>query len=299
MLSPVTSDMATIPRLNGVIRLLEDGRVPITAFVSPPTAENAVTLATLAYDGVVFEMEHNPYDIKRAPRLPAVHAEPAPDRRARDAGAAVTPLVRIPPNGGEMSQWLAKQVLDIGVYGVVWPHVSTVEEAYNAVAACRYPRPHGARATNPPGSAATLPRRAPATGVSRSRSTTPGRRLAARPGRRDPRRHHVRGGEGDRQPAPDPEGGPRHRRRAHRGRGPVAEPRLPPAVRAPDRRLRDDGDPAICSEHNVPCGHPHVDAQNAAAVIEAGYRFLVAAPVRSYGGLDMCRKLTGRERPSG
>ena len=48
---------------------------------------------------------------------------------------AVAPFVRIPPNGGEMSQWIAKQVLDIGVYGIVWPHIDTVEDAYNAVAA--------------------------------------------------------------------------------------------------------------------------------------------------------------------
>jgi len=37
-----------------------------------------------------------------------------------------------------------KQALDIGVYGVVWPHISNVEQAMNAVAACRYPRPQGA-----------------------------------------------------------------------------------------------------------------------------------------------------------
>ena len=31
---------------------------------------------------------------------------------------AVTPMVRIPPNGGEKNQWLAKQALDLGAYGV-------------------------------------------------------------------------------------------------------------------------------------------------------------------------------------
>ena len=40
----------------------------------------------------------------------------------------------------EKNQFLAKQALDLGCYGIVWPHISTVEEAYNAVAACRYPR---------------------------------------------------------------------------------------------------------------------------------------------------------------
>lgn len=46
----------------------------------------------------------------------------------------VTPLARIPANGAEMNQSFAKQVLDRGVYGVIWPHVATVEQAYNAVA---------------------------------------------------------------------------------------------------------------------------------------------------------------------
>ena len=53
-------------------------------------------------------------------------------------------MVRIPPNGIEMNQWIAKQVLDQGVYGILWPHISTVEEARSAVAACRYARPAGA-----------------------------------------------------------------------------------------------------------------------------------------------------------
>ena len=47
---------------------------------------------------------------------------------------AVTPMVRIPPNGGEHNQWIAKQVLDIGVFGIIFPHVSSVEEAWNAYA---------------------------------------------------------------------------------------------------------------------------------------------------------------------
>ena len=46
-------------------------------------------------------------------------------------------MVRIPPNGIEMNSWIAKQVLDIGVFGIIFPHVSSVEEAWNAVGACR------------------------------------------------------------------------------------------------------------------------------------------------------------------
>ena len=72
----------------------------------------------------------------------------------------VVPMVRIPPNGGEMNQWIAKQVLDIGVYGIVFPHVSSVDEAWNAVRACRYPRLPEVPLYNPPGIRGDAPTRA-------------------------------------------------------------------------------------------------------------------------------------------
>src|SRR5262249_17593618 len=50
----------------------------------------------------------------------------------------------------------------------------------------------------------------------------------------------------------------------------------------------------ICQEQGVPCGHPHVDPGNAARLVEAGYRFLMAAPTRSYAGLEAALKHTGR-----
>src|SRR5436305_152646 len=51
-------------RLNNVIGLLEQGKVAITAFM-PPAVESAIEFATSAYDGVVIEAEHNPYDIRQ------------------------------------------------------------------------------------------------------------------------------------------------------------------------------------------------------------------------------------------
>ncbi len=69
-------------------------------------------------------------------------------------------MVRIPPNGGEMNQWIAKQVLDIGVFGIIFPHVSTVEEARNAVGACRYPKLPKSPLYHPPGIRGDAPARA-------------------------------------------------------------------------------------------------------------------------------------------
>jgi len=55
--------VADIPRLNGVIRALESGKPAFTTF-STAEIDAAQAIAAAPYDGVVFEMEHNPYDIK-------------------------------------------------------------------------------------------------------------------------------------------------------------------------------------------------------------------------------------------
>jgi 4-hydroxy-2-oxoheptanedioate aldolase len=148
-----------IPRLNGAIKALESGKPTFVTF-APGEIATAVNLSTSAYDGVVFEMEHNPYDIKALRDCMQYMLNRRQIATSGSIAPAVTPFVRIPPNGGENSQWLAKQVLDIGVYGIVWPHVSTVEDARNAVVASRYPRPREAAYYDPPGQRGDAPRSA-------------------------------------------------------------------------------------------------------------------------------------------
>ena len=197
-----------------------------------------------------------------------------------------------------MNQWCAKQVLDIGAYGVVWPHISTAEEAYNAVAACRYPRRKTGDAYEPQGQRGDSPAAA-----ARYWGVTPQeyypradvwplnplgeilvvimcediRAIDNLPQilREVPGIGVVLIGEGD---LSQNLGYPRQ----------YDHPAVVEAMTAIRR---------ICDEHNVACGHPHVDAVNAQKVVDEGYRFLVAAPVRSYPGLDACRKLT-RKTPS-
>jgi 4-hydroxy-2-oxoheptanedioate aldolase len=281
-------------RLNHVIALLEQGQIPITAF-SPPTIESAIEFATAKYDGVVFEAEHNPYDIKalRDCLQYMLNRRQILDRAS--VSPAVTPIIRIPANGGEMNQWLAKQVLDIGAYGVVWPRISTVEQAYNAVSACRYPRPKDASAYEPAGVRGDQPVHA-----ARYWGITPQEYYAKadvwplvplgeilviimcedvvaidnlpRILKEVPGIGVVLIGEGD----------------LSQNLGFPRQYDHPAVVEAMTTIRR------ICGEHNVVCGHPHVDPQNAQRVVDEGYRFLMAAPARIYAGLDACRKITGR-----
>src|ERR1700730_17965645 len=129
------TSMADIPRLNGVIRALESGKPTFTSFCQADP-ETAIAMATAKYDGIVYEMEHNPWDIRALRDSLQYMLNRGQIARSGSVAPGVTPMVRIPPNGAEKAQFQAKQALDLGVYGIVWPHISTVEEASNAVAAC-------------------------------------------------------------------------------------------------------------------------------------------------------------------
>ena len=287
--------MSAIPRLNGVIRALESGQVAITTFVSPPTVDNAIAVSTQPYDGVIFESEHNPYDIKEVRDGMQYMLNRRHVLESQSLAPAVTPLVRLPVNGGEMNQWLAKQALDIGAYGIVWPRVSTVEEAYNAVAACRYPRPRTADRYEPAGLRGDYPANAARYwGLTQQEyygkadvwPLAPGGEILVvvmcedvtgidnlpRILKEVPGIGVVLSGEGD----------------LSQNLGYPRQSDHPAVVEAMTAILR------ICREHHVACGRPRTDQKNAQAAVDAGYRFLMAAPVRSFAALDACRTAAGR-----
>ena len=204
-------------------------------------------------------------------------------------------MVRIPPNGGEMAQWHAKQALDLGVYGVVWPHVSSVDQAYNAVAACRYPRLDSAQLYEPAGIRGDGPRHAVRYwGLSQQDyyrkadvwplapdgeifvilmiEDTAGIESLADMLDNVPGIGAVLIGEGD---LSQELGFPRQYDH--------------PEVRDAMAKIVD-----TCRSRDVVVGHPHVDAGNVERVLEEGYRFLMAAPATSYAGLDKGLELSGR-----
>ena len=286
--------MPDIPRLNGVIKTLQEGKIAFAAF-TPVDTESAVALAASSLDGVVFEMEHGPLDF---PGLRNALQFMLDRRQIVDGGTLapkVTPMVRIPPNGGEMNQWIAKQVLDIGVFGIVFPHVSTVEEAWNAVGACRYPRLKEASLYNPPGIRGDAPARAARYwGLSQQQyysradvwPIAPQGEILVVIQCEDTRAidnlpqilKEVPGigvvliGEGDLSQE-------------------LGHPRdydHPVVAEAINNILR------ICKEHNVPCGHPHPDGKNIERLVASGYRFLMPSAPRSFGVLEEGRKLAGR-----
>lgn len=137
-------------RLNGFIRAFESGKTAHAAFAKLDK-QTAVEMSDAPFDGIVLEMEHNPYDVAALGDALQYLLSRKQIVSSGSLAPHVTPIARIPANGAEMNQSCAKQVLDRGCYGVVWPHVATVGQAYNAVAACRYARPKSASLYEPKG----------------------------------------------------------------------------------------------------------------------------------------------------
>jgi 4-hydroxy-2-oxoheptanedioate aldolase len=281
-------------RLNGIIAALERGDHAFASFASPEVSA-AIDFATTSYDGLVFECEHKPWDVPVLRDCLQYLLNRRQIFAAETLSPAITPLVRIPPNGSERSQWHAKQALDLGFFGVVWPHVTSVQEAYNAVAACRYPRLPSAGRFEPEGIRGDSPATAarywgiPNPEYYRRADVWPldpaGEILVAimiedvagvenLPAILDevPGIGLVLIGEGD---LSQELGHPREYEH--------------PEVLAHKARVLE-----ACGRHGVAVGHPHVTTGNVAQVIADGYRFLMSMPVKTYTALERGRELTGR-----
>jgi 4-hydroxy-2-oxoheptanedioate aldolase len=277
-----------------VIAALESGRHAFAAFASPDPA-SALEFAGTEYDGLVFEAEHKPWDAA----ILRDSLQYLLDRRRIFSGetlaASPTPLIRVPVNGAEHGQWHAKQALDLGAYGIVWPHITRVEEARNAVAACRYPRLPGEQRYEPAGVRGDAPAAAARYwGLSNQEYYAKADVWPLDPEgeilvvlmiedqlgienlpdmlEQVPGIGMVLIGEGD----------------LSQELGVPRQLEHPLMVEARQRIVR------TCLEHDVVVGHPHVTEANVEQVVGEDYRFLMAAPKRSYPGLEKGRRLTGR-----
>ena len=286
--------MADLPRLNGVIGALEKGGIAFTSFC-PPNPASCQNFAGTDYDGIVIEMEHNPWDSVNLRDCLQYMLNRAQLVSGGTLAPKVTPMCRVPVNGVEMAQWQTKQALDAGCYGIVFPHISTVEQAYNAVAAARYPSLPGAERYEPVGIRGDGPTAAcrywgigqqdyyakadvwpydPAgeiLAILQIEDTTGIKNLPDML-KNVPGIGVILIGEGD---LGQELGYPRQ----------YDHPALLEAIAEVV---------AICKEHDVIVGHPHANAGNMEALIGQGFRFLMTGASTSYPGLVKGRELAGR-----
>ena len=109
------------------------GAAVVNGWLSIPSAFSAEIMAHQGFDSLTVDMQHGVVDYQTAvTMLQAVST------------TSTIPLARVAWNDPA----LLMKILDAGVYGVICPMVSTVEQAEAMVKACKYP-PQGYRSWGP------------------------------------------------------------------------------------------------------------------------------------------------------
>ena len=143
---------ASAQRVNKLIELFENGEPGFGVLSFDYSLNNARSLATSGLDFVFIDMEHAPFDVERLREFLLGMTNKRSILEKGNLQPDVVPFVRIPAAGGAeelISQ--AKQVLDVGVFGIFFPAVHTREQAELAVRATRYPQYNGASDFEPAG----------------------------------------------------------------------------------------------------------------------------------------------------
>lgn len=138
-------------RLNRTIETLESGQPVFGLFTGNFSLANARALARSGLDYVLIDMEHAPFDVETLNLFLLGMTDKAAVARQGHAQMATTPIVRIPVNGRNDPEWLVKQVLDMGVFGIMFPYIETREQAERAVRSMRYPQARGSQFFEPAG----------------------------------------------------------------------------------------------------------------------------------------------------
>lgn len=130
-------------RLNQTIETLSSGQAAFGIFSGDRSMANARALSRAPIDFVLIDMEHGPYDAESLQSFLLGMTDKSSIASTGSLAMGTTPIVRLPTNGREMNQFLVKQVLDLGVFGVMFPMINSREEALNAIASMRYPKANG------------------------------------------------------------------------------------------------------------------------------------------------------------
>ncbi len=110
---------------NPVAERLKRGELALNLMVRHArTVDIALAARTCGFDGLFFDLQHGVIPEHEISQM-AVAA----------MNVGVAPLVRVP----EKDYAAALRMLDNGALGIIMPEVTTVEDARNSVAACKYP----------------------------------------------------------------------------------------------------------------------------------------------------------------
>jgi len=282
-------------RYSKVIELLEqDKPVFCSGLVWNGNLDDLTFISDSEYDMVIIEMEHQGFSFNDL----RVSLQFLLNRRRLankgDVQADLVPLVRIPPNLRERNQWVIKQALDTGVYGLVLPHLNNVEEAQAAVIAARYPQVPGVADFEPQGERGWWARIAPRYwGLTAQEYYD-----AADLWPLDPNGNMLLMGIVE-----EPEGVRNIRDILREVKGIGAIWAGPGDMSVAMGHRGNAGHPdvqenllrilAACREAGVPCA-TGATASEVPMRLEQGFRIIITSPERSISGLEESRRLSGR-----
>jgi 4-hydroxy-2-oxoheptanedioate aldolase len=128
--------------LNPIIEKLAKGQPFIGVSTSDLSVDNAKALSRAPIDYVYLEMEHALWDYDSLERFTLATIDRAAIHERGNLQSDIAIIGRFPPYGANMesNQWIAKQALDAGYMGIIFPAINSAEEALNAVSSMRYPQ---------------------------------------------------------------------------------------------------------------------------------------------------------------
>jgi 4-hydroxy-2-oxoheptanedioate aldolase len=127
-------------RLNRTIELLEAGKPVIGGFIFDMSDEVAIDLSMSGLDFAVIDLEHRPMDTARLRTFLLGMTNRQRILEKQSVQLDVTPIIRLPDSGSAQTELLAKQVLNTGAFGLMFPTVESREDALMAVRVSRYPQ---------------------------------------------------------------------------------------------------------------------------------------------------------------
>lgn len=140
------------PRLNKLVELFENDEPAFGVLSFDYSLNNARSMAASGLDFILIDMEHAPFDVERLRLFLLGMTDKRAIMRKGSLQPDVVPFVRIPAAGGaEELVAQAKQVLDLGVFGIMFPAVHDAQDALLAVQAMRYPQLRGSPDVEPLG----------------------------------------------------------------------------------------------------------------------------------------------------
>lgn len=136
--------------LNPIIAKLEAGETVYGLSTQDLSLAYARQAARSPADFLYVDMEHGPMDFAALQTFLLAMGDKESLLRKGSAQPNVALLARFAP-GPEHSEWVVKQALDLGLYGVLFIGVDNEEEAAFAVSTMRYPQLRDSRYPEPQG----------------------------------------------------------------------------------------------------------------------------------------------------